>query len=172
VTYSLAIGACTQEETKTITVAPDADADWAVPAELCAGESAELMTSGTPGGQWTGEGVVDHGDGTATFSTKQAGSFAITYRVGSGECVSELTQVIEVFSVPDATWFPPGAPGCPGEQILLTPSGAPGGIWSGAGVVDLGDGTAIFSQDEAGTYANHQLCGSVMDLTRGNMHRY
>lgn len=153
VTYTLDIGACSDEVTHTITVLADADASWTLPEALCEGLFVELIPTGTAGGQWTGDGVNDHGNGTASFSSNTPGSYSITYTAGTGECVASLTQQIDVTQSPDASWIAPKSAGCVGEQFLLTPSGTSGGSWSGPGVTDHGDGTATFSHDVPGTYS-------------------
>lgn len=48
----------------------------------CAGELVNLTVTGTPGGQFTGVGVVDGGNGTTgTFTPNGCGTFAVTYTV-------------------------------------------------------------------------------------------
>ncbi len=48
----------------------------------CAGETVNLTVTGTPGGQFTGVGVVDGGNGTSgTFTPNGCGTFAVTYTV-------------------------------------------------------------------------------------------
>ncbi|MFN8329762.1 MAG: hypothetical protein U0T81_00845 [Saprospiraceae bacterium] len=48
----------------------------------CAGDLVNLTVTGTPGGQFTGVGVVDGGNGTTgTFTPNGCGTFAVTYTV-------------------------------------------------------------------------------------------
>lgn len=152
VTYTITLGACTASEMKTISVRPDADASWSSPGKICAGTTAMLTPNGTLGGQWSGEGVSDLGNGTASFLGQQAGQYHVTYSVGEGECAASLTQTIDVMRIPDAGWSPPSSPICVSQSITLLPSGDIGGTWSGDGITDLGNGNASFVQADAGTY--------------------
>lgn len=152
VTYSITLGACSASSSQDITVLPDADPGWVIPDPLCVGESAELMPSITSFGHWTGVGITDHGNGTATFFADNAGTFSVTYTAGTGECEASLTQEIEVSSNPDASWSSPSGL-CTGEEVMLAPVGTAGGSWSGPGVTNHGDGTATFIQNAPGTYS-------------------
>ncbi len=151
ITYTVGEGSCRQNRSQEIVVTHP-DARWNSPGPVCSSESVSLFPAGTLGGHWSGDGVTDHGDGTATFLGTQAGFFMVTYTVGTGECESSLSHQIEVTIKPDANWSSPSEPICTGEEFMLTPTGSGGGTWSGEGVTDQGNGTGIFIQTNPGTY--------------------
>jgi hypothetical protein len=158
VSYSAGEGICAETNTQAIEVLPVPDASWSPPDEICVEQLFELAPTGTPGGKWSGDGIIDNGDGTASFSQSSPGTYSVTYSVGK-DCRAEQTQNISVIEQADASWTIP-EPVCAGEIALLTPDGTIGGIWSGPGITDQGDGSATFEQAEAGTYTVRYTVGA------------
>jgi hypothetical protein len=151
VTYTLTVGPCTASHEETIEVVEKADPSWSIPGELCSGEAVVLTPDGTMGGTWSGQDITNLGDGNASFEPGEPGDYSITYNAGEGACADSLTQTIVVGQSPDASWSPPDFI-CSGETVLLVPDGTQGGTWSGQGISDNGDGTAVFQQDNTGSY--------------------
>ncbi len=105
------------------------------------------MPSGT-GGVYSGNGVTDGGDGlTYSFdpATATAGihSLTYTYTDATTGCSNSTSDVVEVFALPVVTFTGTSAV-CINEGVQAglgggTPSGT-GGVYSGPGVTDDGDG--------------------------------
>lgn len=94
-------------------------------------------------------GLTDNGDGTATFDPAIAGvglhTIVYTYTDAFG-CINSINQTIRVYDLPSpfinnllAGYCINNAP------IVVTGNYAPSGSFSGAGIFDLGNGTARFS---------------------------
>ena len=161
VTYSVGSGNCADSQTLSLNVEDRPDASWTAPEELCTGELLLLSSDGSTKGTWSGEGISDNGDGTATFMQLVAGSYSVTYAVGHGECTAVSAQKITVVDQADASWTAP-APLCSGEMITLSPDGTAGGQWSGLGITDLGNGNATFNSENPGVYPITYTAGSGM----------
>ena len=70
----------------------------------------------------------------------------------NGACTGETSFNIEIVNSGDAAWDVP-AWACANQvsnEIILNPSGDGGGTWSGPGITDNGDGTAVFEPDDTG----------------------
>ncbi|MFN5371132.1 MAG: gliding motility-associated C-terminal domain-containing protein [Bacteroidia bacterium] len=110
-------------------------ASWSAPASICSGaEPLDLsaLVTGSPGGTFSGSGVSGN-----TFNPQGlSGNVVITYQVGSGSCLVESQQVINVLQGGDPSWTSPGSLCNPIEPIALTDfiTGTPGGSWTGSGV--------------------------------------
>jgi len=114
-------------------------------ADLCVNAGVQTgLGSGSPtGGVYSGTGVTDDGNGmTYSFDPAAAGvgTHTITYTVG-GACSGSANDAVEVFALPSVT-FTALADLCVNAGVQLASiGGSPtGGVYSGAGVTDLGDG--------------------------------
>jgi len=107
-------------------------ATWTAPSNLCnTNGCVNLTTTGTPGGTWSGTGVVG-----SQFcpGTSGAGSWPVTYSVGiSSTCRATQTNTITVNATP--TLAVTGGSICSGQSIVLTNTGssASGYTWSPSG---------------------------------------
>lgn len=136
VNYTVGNANCSVEEEKFVTISLGGNAAWTPPSPICAGTNIANLNSlvtGTAGGTWSGQGVT----GSSFSSTGLLGNIAVTYSVGSGTCVSVITQNINVISGADASWSISNQPICSNAApIQLNPlvTGTLGGTWSGSGV--------------------------------------
>ena len=89
-------GECFDEVTIDITIDPLFDAAWTTPSVPCGSSTILLTPDGTPGGTWSGIGITDNGDGTATFDPNAAGAGDVTYAGGTAPCDASLTQTITI----------------------------------------------------------------------------
>jgi gliding motility-associated-like protein len=110
-------------------------ATWNAPSAICnTAEPIELsdFVTGTAGGNWVGQGV----SGSVFSPTGLVGPISITYTVGSGACIVQSAQTIQVNLGGDPAWTSPGTLCNVTDQIQLNDwlTGTPGGIWSGTGV--------------------------------------
>jgi hypothetical protein len=152
-----------------------------LPAEFCQDDPVNNFTyrpvnSTPPTNRVTGAGVIDNLDGTATFNpaTAGVGVHIITYTFvevigGVLTCTNLATRSVQVFSSPVATFSGLNASSkyCSGAaDVTLTGNNAPAGVFSGDGIQDNGNGTALFKPTTLGvgtysityTYVNSNGC--------------
>ncbi|NNE25914.1 MAG: hypothetical protein HKN09_03660, partial [Saprospiraceae bacterium] len=150
---------CTDSASDDIFVFDTPMVSFTAPADLCidAGTQAGLG-SGTPtGGMYSGDGVMDDGNGmTYSFDPADAGAgvhiLTYTYTDVNG-CTNTASDDIEVFPLPTVSFTAP-ADLCKdaGVQSGLGGGMPSGGIYSGPGVMDDGNGsTYSFDPQAAGT---------------------
>ena len=149
VTYTVGDVNCQDSNTQNIEVVNSADASW-TGQTVCEADGILILTpeaTSTQGGVWTGEGITDKGDGTASFDpTGLSGAISVTYTAGSIDCQDSESNDIVVVSSPVADWTPTSL--CASDNpITLSPdaTSTQGGVWTGQGITDNGDGTAGFN---------------------------
>ncbi|MGH1437781.1 MAG: hypothetical protein ACRBG0_25310, partial [Lewinella sp.] len=123
---------------------------FTAPADICVDAGVQTsLGGGTPtGGTYSGTGVTDDGNGmTYSFDPAAAGvgTHTITYTFTDGNgCTNSASDDIEVFDVP-AVSLTTALGYCLDAPIANAPitGGSPaGGVYSGPGVTDLGNGTS------------------------------
>ncbi len=121
---------CTNTDATDITVVPvtnpaDAGPDQAV----CIGSAAVQLNGAPAGGAWSGNGVTAGG----LFNPNNAGSYTLTYSVGTGTCVTQDQMLLTVNPLPVVN---AGGPQelCVDANVLNLVGAPPGGSWSGTGV--------------------------------------
>ncbi len=124
-------GACSDIDTETIHVDSQVDATITPVGPFCQTDAAVILNAATPGGVWSGTGVVGN-----TFDPALAGpgDHIIQYVVTNGACSDTDTEIIHVDSQVDATITPVG-PFCQTDAAVVLNAATPGGVWSGTGVV-------------------------------------
>ncbi|MGH1438456.1 MAG: Ig-like domain-containing protein, partial [Lewinella sp.] len=118
---------------------------FTAPADLCvnAGVQAGLGSGSPTGGVYSGTGVIDDGNGmTYSFDPGSAGVgvHAITYTGSGTGCTA--TDMVEVFDLPvvslsTALYYCVDAPL---QGVPITGGSPSGGVYSGPGVTDNGNG--------------------------------
>ncbi|WP_299768629.1 BspA family leucine-rich repeat surface protein [uncultured Dokdonia sp.] len=131
---------------------------FTAPAAICLNAGVQTNLSGglSEGGAYSGPGVTDDGNGmTYSFDPQTAGVgiHVITYTFIDGVgCSDSASDTIEVFDLPMITFVSP-APICidAGVQTGLGGATPSGGVYSGPGVTDDGNGmTYSFDPQTAG----------------------
>jgi gliding motility-associated-like protein len=135
ITYQVGTGLCSEELAQTITITDGGNPAWTAPTSICSGaEPIDLsaLVTGDAGGTFSGSGV----SGSSFDPSGLTGSIVITYVVGSGSCIAESQQTINVLPGGDPSWTSPGSLCNPTDPILLNDfiTGTSGGTWSGQGV--------------------------------------
>jgi gliding motility-associated-like protein len=126
---------CRSAATQVVLNGQQLSAAWTAPASICSGaevlDLSQLIT-GDIGGTFSGNGV----SGTGFNPSGLSGNIVITYQVGSGSCIVESQQTINVLQGGDPSWTSPGSLCNPIDPIVLNDfiTGTTGGAWSGAGV--------------------------------------
>ena len=140
----------TDTETITLFTKPEAEAGNYGP--IC--DNADVITlTGQPtdsNGAWTGSGVTDNGDGTASFDPSGlTGTITTTYTYTDGNNCSDTDTadiVINKTAVVEAGSYGPICDNADAITLTGQPTDS-NGTWTGTGVTDNGDGTASFDPD-------------------------
>jgi len=119
-------GSCPSSGTVNVTVVNIEDATFTVPTNICANSPAFLLTPATAGGTWSGTGV-NSTSGLFDPSVSNAGTWAITYTVGTCGATSTSNVVVNALPNVNAT----GDQGiCPGENAQINATGALNYVWT------------------------------------------
>ncbi len=118
--------------TKTVNVVNPYIATWTAPAAMCVNAASVNLNSllggtSTTGGTWSGTGVSGN---TFNPATAGAGTFTVTYSLGSGTCSASQAHSITVNPLPTAAASNTGAY-CVGQTIALSSSGGNTYSWAG-----------------------------------------
>ncbi|WP_299313842.1 T9SS type A sorting domain-containing protein [uncultured Aquimarina sp.] len=171
ITYSLTdANGCSNLALDTIEVFNLPTVTFAAPADLCidAGIQTGLSGGTATGGIYSGSGVTDNGNGT-TYSfdpaTAGVGVHMITYNfIDANGCSNSASDTIEVFNLPTVTFAAP-ADLCidAGIQTGLSGGTATGGIYSGSGVTDNGNGTTYSFDPATAGVGVHMITYNFID---------
>jgi len=140
---------CTADMTGSIKITP---CFTGLGTTYCADDNTPYVLEGSdlPNGTFSGSGITDNGDGTATFTPSAAGTGGrVTYTVGT---VSVSQNVAAYLCIVPPTFTGLDAEYCDlDDPAALTGSLAPKGFFQGPGITDNGDGTASFDPGASGT---------------------
>ncbi|WP_371440201.1 PKD domain-containing protein, partial [Olleya sp. ITB9] len=148
ITYTFTNGnGCTNTASDTIEIFALPTVTFTAPSDVCidAGIQSGLGSGTATGGVYSGSGVTDDGNGmTYSFDPSVAGvgTHTITYTFTNGNgCSNSASDTIEVFALPIVT-FTASSDVCidAGVQSGLGSGTATGGVYSGSGVTDDGNG--------------------------------
>ncbi|MEM8907459.1 MAG: hypothetical protein AAGD05_06400, partial [Bacteroidota bacterium] len=157
-TYTFtATNGCMESASDDVQVFSTPTVTFTAPADLCidAGVQVNLGGGMPTGGVYSGPGVSDDGNGmTYSFDPAAAGPGvqSITYMVGVAGCSDSAMDDVEVFSLPVVV-IELGGLFCVNDTArTIDPFESPsGGVYSGAGVTDNGNGdTFTFDPTAAG----------------------
>ncbi len=97
----------------------------------CSNGNPITLTAATPGGTWSGNGIVDPNLGIFNPSIAGPGNHTITYTI-SGACGSSSSTIITVYQSPTAT-AQSNSPICEGTTLQLSVNTVPNSSyqWSG-----------------------------------------
>ncbi len=113
---------CFQAVQASITVTPNVDPSFTDDDDdniVCLGQIVTL-TANAAGGIFTGDGVTDNGDGTATFTTNAEGKFVVTYSYTNG-CAGSYSEIYETDNIdPTIT--------CPADVAVSNDAGICGAV--------------------------------------------
>ncbi|MFT7073009.1 MAG: hypothetical protein ACJAX3_001996, partial [Patiriisocius sp.] len=164
-TYTFTDGnGCSGSATDNVEVFALPTVTYTAPADLCvdAGVQAGLGGATPAGGVYSGTGVTDDANGmTYSFDLAAAGVgvHTITYEFSDiNGCLGRATDDVEVFALPTVT-FTASADLCidAGVQTGLGGGTSPGGVYSGTGVTDNGNGMTYSFDPAAAGVGVHTL---------------
>jgi len=172
ITYTVTLGTgCTSSDSSIIQVVDPTPANAGSDLEICI-ESTPVNLNATPvGGIWSGTNTTSGG----IFTPSVAGTFPLVYTVGSGNCLTKDTMEFTVHPLPTVT---AGADQdfCATDAAVNFTGTPSGGIWSGIGITNSGNGT--FNPVTAGvglhtiiyTYTNPVTSCVNRDTLLANVH--
>ncbi|HEX2395223.1 MAG TPA: immunoglobulin domain-containing protein, partial [Bacteroidales bacterium] len=157
ITYTAGVGSCLSSVSRPITVvaAPATGINPFPP--VCEDTPPFMLTQGFPaGGTYSGPGV----DVSGRFdqSSTGIGSFPITYTYTNGTCTNSATRNIIVSQRPTVSYSGLGSQYCTddaGVNLTGNPASVTG-LFTGPGITDNGNGTALFEPVMAGL-GTHQI---------------
>jgi len=136
ISYTVTVNGCTSDTTIDVTIHElPAISFSGLPNSICKNQDPATLT-GDPAdgyGTFTGSGITDHGDGTATFdpANESAGTHTIIYHYEDSVtgCTNTVSQTVEILASPKAYTLSGGGFYCedtPGNVLSL--SGGEAGI--------------------------------------------
>ncbi|MDA3910108.1 MAG: choice-of-anchor L domain-containing protein, partial [Bacteroidales bacterium] len=151
ITYIISNTNCA--DTSTITIHVDEVLDPTIdPIEIqCRTDDAFLLTAATPGGVWTGPGVI--GGQNLNPTSAGVGTHTIYYTLTNGACISIDSIQIEIVNDVDAT-IHTVANLCEIDPPIDLEANWHTGVWSGTGITDAALG--IFDPAVAGP-GDHEI---------------
>ena len=168
VTYTTA-GTCPNSSSVSVTINTLDDASFNYDAaEYCADSSDPTPTiTGLGGGTFTSSPAglsINASTGVIDVSASTPGAYTVTYTT-AGTCPNSSSVSVTINALPTVTFTAPTSPVCPGEVLSGQGGGAPnGGIYSGPGVTDDGNGlTYTFDAGAAGN-GTHTIIYTYSDV--------
>lgn len=166
ITYLLNNG-CPASAQTSVEVFAEINATISEVPELCVQGDVIQLTGATPGGTWSGDGIIDADNGIFDPSAAGVGFHTVSYLI-SGVCTGFDEVVIDVAQVPAVLISNPGS-FCLDAPAYDLGVNVPGGTWSGNGIVD--QATGLFNPEVAGvgssviTYALGGICPTQTTLS-------
>ena len=158
-------GTCADSSGFAITLSTtNADATITPSGPFCELSVPSNLQSATPGGTWSGNGIIDSNLGTFDPSAAGAGTHTITYTI-SGSCGASDTETITVIANQEVQLNVSDTALCM-DVFGANLSAVSGGNWSGTSVTDFGNGNGFFDavSQSAGTYyAIYTISGQCGD---------
>ncbi|HRZ76601.1 MAG TPA: choice-of-anchor J domain-containing protein, partial [Bacteroidales bacterium] len=115
-----------------------------------------IYGSEAPNGSFSGPGIIDLGNGTATFNPVMAwiGTHTVTYTYTDlNGCSNAVSQTVTVYPLPNVSFAGLALTYCGNAPaVTLVGNQAPFGTFTGHGITNLGNGTATFDPSVAVTY--------------------
>jgi PKD repeat protein len=167
ITYSITQQGCTDSKTAVVqwNQAPNATI-LSNPGIICDNDVNLQLIAVSPGGIWTGPGIVNASNGTFSPSFSGTGTATITYAVSSGNCFDNDTIQLAVAAAPILNVTPSGPQeACAGSSLTLSASGAVNYQWTVDGTVMPGEVSSNLNVVNSGNYAvegDDGVCSAVI----------
>ncbi|RMA58477.1 HYR domain-containing protein [Ulvibacter antarcticus] len=166
VTYTTA-GTCPNSSNVSVTVNALDDASFNYDAAAyCADDTDPTPTiTGLAGGTFSSTAglSMNAANGTVDVSASTPGTYTVTYTT-VGTCPNSSNVSVTVNALPTVTFTAPASPFCPNSTTTNLGGGSPvGGVYSGAGVTDDGNGTTFTFDSGASGNGTHTLTYTFTD---------
>jgi len=150
--YTSPLTGCTNTASITITVTNPANLNAGADKVFCLNDAPfDLNSDAIPatGGIWSGTGVSGNMFDPAIAGP---GTFVITLKLGSGNCLVNDTRTITVNPLPDIAAGPDAKNCISDTQFSLSPSPSMGGIWTSSGSGQVTGNNFNAAASGVGTY--------------------
>jgi len=140
-TYTNPTTDCTNSDTITVTIVDPEVIDAGPNDTLCIDQGIHQLNNFQPtNGTWSGTGIIDATAGTFDPVAAGEGLHTLTYSFGTGSCFVEDTKTILVIDLSYVTAGPDESTCITYEYFALSGYSPAGGIWTGNGIIDSGNG--------------------------------
>ncbi|MEM0519353.1 M6 family metalloprotease domain-containing protein [Aequorivita flava] len=166
VTYTTT-GACANSSTQNVTIntLDDASFNYSAGSYCVSGADPTPTITGVAGGTFTSTAglSINAATGTIDVSASTLGTYTVTYTT-TGACANSSTQNVTIYASPIVTFTAPSSPVCPNAILTGQGGGTPvGGVYSGPGVTDDGNGTTYTFDAAAAGNGIHTLTYNYTD---------
>ncbi len=162
ITYIVFNGSCSDSDDIEIAVNDSPDGTVFPAGPFCSSSEVVTLSAATPGGVWSGQGIIDADLGLFDPSAASFGENIINYSVSIGSCVGNGSITITIMENDDATITSDSNYCLDDGKVSLT-SSTNGGVWSGNGVSVGG----TFDTEEAGV-GIHQIVYTIESTCGGS----
>ena len=169
------IHGCSDSISQPVTVNPLPSPDFSgMTSPVCVGSPAEILSGNmAPLGTFTGTGITNNGNGTASLSHSLDGTFSIRYYYTDlNGCSDTITKTLTVNPLPVLNVTGLETDYClDGDPDTLSGNFAPSGTFFGDNLTDLANGTGVFTPLTTGvnnihyTYSDLNGCADTLDLS-------
>jgi len=168
-------GPCGTADTINVTVIPQANANIVPVPPICSASGPFNMAAISPGGIWSGVGIISGSAGTFDPAISGGGTFTITYTIG-GVCGDTASQNIVVNTTPSPAFISNDNDGCINDCFTFSESTSTTCAnviyWFGNGDSTL-TSSPLYCYPAAGTFSVTLQCtdlnGCVGTVTVSNM---
>jgi len=168
ISYQMLQNGCSDQQSVTIMslLSPDATILGA-PLIACENDAEYILNAVSPGGFWTGPGIMNALNGSFSPGFAGVGSSTISYSVSNGQCFDSDTIHIAVVAAPTVSVFPSGAQSfCEGSGLTLSASGANGYQWFLDGNAIVGANGAQLNVTSGGSFT---VQGTILNCSAIHM---
>ncbi len=120
-TVTITVNSCTASATTNVTMNSGTSTAITAAGPFCANGGAFTLSAASPGGNWSGTGIVNTTTGLFDPSVSGPGSFIITYDI-PGSCSGASTTTILVNPAPLTNFMADTLSGCPPLAVNFTNS--------------------------------------------------
>lgn len=156
ITHIVANAGCSDTVTLITEVLFATNPHFQATAVYCSDGEPEQLVPNTPGGIWSGEGIIDNYNGTFDPEIAGVGPHLITYSVVSGECISNYSRYLFVFDGNELIESAIDSSYCRIDYEFILNASPNGGVWSGNGITN----DSVFNPYIAGV-GSHQLTYTI-----------
>jgi PKD repeat protein len=139
-TIADAASGCTDTDSIMLQVNPAPNAHIASAPVLCSNSVPVSLNSATPGGTWSGQGIVNPTNGNFNPANNVTGNSMVYYTVTVNNCTSNDSMMVMVYAAPNASFNNAPTQVCQQGNPVLLSNATPGGIWYGAGISNQNSG--------------------------------
>jgi PKD repeat protein len=101
---------------------------------FCENDGVVTLQATTPGGVWSGTGIVDANLGTLNVSLLAPGTATVDYAVTANGCTNSATSSVQILAAPNATITSSPVSICINAAPVALNTQTGNGVWSGNGV--------------------------------------